>query len=129
MNPERCTATAKDGRPCHARPVDGGGLCAWHSPEWAAKRREWSQKGGAAKSAQARARKRLPAEPLSNEQLVSYLTVVFKGVIAGKVEPKVGTAAAAIAKTMTDIATAGAIDELQAEVETLKVALRRGGAA
>jgi hypothetical protein len=124
-----CRGTTKDGNPCAARPMPGRDVCPWHAPDLAQRRQEWSAKGGQQRSSQARAKKHLPTQLLSNEELISYLTVVFKGVIAGKVEPKVGTAAAAIAKTMTDIATAGAIDELEAEVETLKVALRRGGVA
>jgi len=125
MNPETCRATAKAGRPCHARPVDGAGLCAWHSPAWAAQRLAWSQKGGAAKSAQARARKRLPADPLSVEELVSHLTKVFLDVIGGDAEPRVGLAAASIAKTLTDIATAGEVERLAAELEELRALLAR----
>ena len=125
MNPEKCRATAKDGQPCNARPVDGQGRCAWHSPAWAAQRLEWSQKGGAAKSAQARARKRLPAAPLSAEELISHLTKVFLDVIGGNAEPRVGLAAASIAKTLTDIATAGEVERLAEEVELLRTMLAR----
>jgi len=129
MKAERCRAVTKSGKPCSARPVDAAGLCAWHSPAWAERRRQWSAKGGAARSNRERAKKHLPADPLGADELVAYLTVVFKGVISGRMEPKIGTAAAAIAKTMTDIATAGALDDLQAEIEMLKATLRRGGAA
>jgi len=86
---------------------------------------EWSQKGGAAKSAQARARKRLPAAPLSAEELISHLTKVFLDVIGGNAEPRVGLAAASIAKTLTDIATAGEVERLAEEVELLRTMLAR----
>ena len=100
-------------------------MCAWHSPAWAGTRLEWSQRGGAAKATQARARKRLPADLLSPEELVSHLTKVFLDVLGGNAEPRVGTAAATIAKTLTDIATAGEVERLAAELEDLKAMLAR----
>jgi len=71
----------------------------------------------------------VPADQLSADELTRYLGMVFKATIVGKMDPKIATASATVARTMVEIRTAGALEELQAEVETLKVALRRGGAA
>ena len=125
MSPEKCRATAKDGQPCGARPVDGVGLCAWHSPAWAAQRLAWSRLGGAAKSAHARARKRMPAELLSTEELAGHLTKVFLDVLGGNAEPRVGLAAATIAKTLTDLAAGAEVARLSEEVAELKSMLAR----
>jgi len=125
MNPDRCQATANSGKPCSATARAGRPFCVWHDPLAADERLELSRRGGAARSNAARARKQLPADPLSGEQLVSYLSVVFKGVISGRLEPRVGTAAATIAKTMVDIRGAGEVERLAAEVEDLRALLAR----
>jgi hypothetical protein len=126
---ERCVATTKVGNPCGGTAVPGENLCPWHSPSWAERRRAWSVKGGQGKSAAARAKKHLPAEPLSNDELLGYLTVVFKGVITRNLDPKIGNSAIAIARGMVEIRNAGEVERLAGEVEELRTMLRRGGAA
>ena len=101
---EHCQANNAEGNQCGAKPRPGRPVCLWHDPEAAELRRELSRKGGQARSNKARARKSLPADPMTAAELHSYLGLVFKGVIAGKIEPGVGTATATIARTMVDLA-------------------------
>ncbi len=111
MKPERCAAIAKDGRPCHARPVDGGGLCAWHSPAWAAKRREWSQKGGVQRSNQSRARKQYEAGTLSPSEVQGLLGTTLRAVISGQIAPGQGQAVAALARAAMTVREASEVEE------------------
>ncbi|MDP9355989.1 MAG: hypothetical protein M3Q71_10280 [Chloroflexota bacterium] len=119
MKPERCQAITKSGSPCGATPVPGAPLCAWHSPAWAEKRREWSRKGGAGRSNQVRAKKRLPAEALTLQEVQGLLGVAFKGVLAGRLEPNIGTALASIAKSMVAVAGAAEVEEQIAELRQM----------
>jgi len=108
---ETCEATTRTGSRCAAQAVDGR-HCPWHatSPEWVAKRSQWSAEGGRKRSNAERARKLLPDESLSVAQLHSYLGVVFRDVIAGKTEPGVATAAATVARTMAELAKASDLE-------------------
>jgi hypothetical protein len=115
---DRCQSLAANGKPCAAKVVDGT-HCAWHStaPEWVEKRRQWSAKGGANRSNDARAKKQLPAEPMTTAELHAWMGLIFKRVIAGKTEPNVGTAAATIAKTMAELSKASEMEERMAAIE------------
>jgi hypothetical protein len=74
VDPElRCRGTTRDGKPCAAHPRPGTDLCPWHSPDLAARRAEWSARGGAGRSNKQRAKRALPAEPLTAEEVHSYL--------------------------------------------------------
>ncbi len=119
MKPERCGAIAKNGKPCAAVPLPGDTLCAWHSPRWEEKRREWSRKGGAARSNANRAKKQIP-EVMSSEELAGWLCVVFKRVVTGQVESGVATAAAAVARAVIAVNEAGAIERLEARIGELE---------
>ena len=114
--PERCGAVAKNGKPCSATPVPGLTRCAWHAPEWAERRREWSRKGGTNKSNKARAAKQL-AEPMTPAELQSLLGVVLRGVVAGRVTPAVGNAAANIGRALVAIREATTTEERLAALE------------
>ncbi len=122
MKAERCQAITKNGSPCGATPVPGDTLCAWHSPAWAEKRREWSKKGGAGRSNQARAKKQLPDNVLTLQEVQALLGLTFKGVISGRIEPGVGTAAASIAKAM--VAVAG-VAEIEGQIAELRQMIDR----
>jgi len=114
---EKCQATAKNGKPCAAKPRPGRPYCLWHDPEAEDRRREISRQGGYASSNRARAKKALPADPLTNEELHSWLGVVFKGVIAGRIEPGVGTAGATIARTMAELTRSVELEQRIANLE------------
>ncbi len=119
MKPERCQAITKNGSPCGATPVPGDTLCAWHSPSWEEKRRAWSRKGGEARSNKSRAKKQLPDNVLTLQEVQGLLGLTFKGVISGRIEPGVGTAAASIAKAMVAVAGVAEIEEQIAELRRM----------
>jgi hypothetical protein len=83
----------------------------WHSPAKEGERQEWRRRGGVNRSNKARAKKELPAEPLSVAELHAYLGVVFRRVITGATEPGVATAAATVARTMAELAKTGDLEE------------------
>jgi hypothetical protein len=118
MNPDRCQATAKGGSQCGATARPNRPFCLWHddAPDAQEKRRLISQKGGQARSNKARAKKALPAEVLTAEEIRSYLGIVFRGVISGKIEPGVGTAAAGIARALLDVAKVAEVEEQVAQL-------------
>jgi hypothetical protein len=100
-----------------------------HSPEAAELRREASRKGGRNRSAKARAAAEIP-DAMTPEQLGGWLSLAFKRVLTGQLEPRVGTALAAIAKTLLDVETAAAqpsVDDLRDQVATLRAMIERGG--
>jgi hypothetical protein len=111
---DRCTATNKDGSPCSAQAVRGT-LCRWHDPALAAERAAWRAKGGANKSNKARARK--AAEGVSPPELQGLLSLVLRGVIAGRFTPGQATAAAALARAIVSVREATVIEERLAELE------------
>ena len=134
MNPERCQAVAKSGNPCTAVVQPGRPYCLWHDPEADEQRAEIARKGGAARSIQARAAKEL-REALTADALAAALSVAFMRVLAGKTEPKVGTAAATMAKAILecrDVADRPRIEALEEQAERFKAAIegtiiREGG--
>jgi hypothetical protein len=122
----RCIGTTKDGKPCAAKPRPGTQLCPWHSPDLAARRVEWSAKGGASKSNKARAKKALPDEPLSTDELLAYLSVAFKAVLSGKLTPNIGNALGTLARTMAEIRKT---TEIEARLDALEACANDRGLA
>lgn len=106
----RCAAANASGEPCQAQPVRADGFCYWHSPSVAEERAAKRREGGRARSNRERLKKRLPAEPLGAEELASYLSLVFRGLIAGKIDPPIATAAANVARTIRDISAWSDLD-------------------
>jgi len=113
--PTRCQATNQSGKPCSAAHWRDG-WCRWHHPDLTEQRKAWSAKGGANRSNKSRARKGLPAELMTMEEVQSYLGVTLRGVLGGKVDPGVGTAVANIARAMTTVAGAGALEQQIADL-------------
>ncbi len=116
-----CRATTKEGRPCSAEAVDGQ-LCRWHtqSPEWIAKRSEWSAKGGASRSNAARARAALPDAALTPAQLACVLSKALADVLGGTLEPGRANAVSGLARTLVTISEAV---ELEIRLTALEAAL------
>ena len=116
---ERCAATTQTGERCGAKPAPGLACCPWHTddPSWVERRRAWSRKGGANKSTAARAKKALSGDGLSSEELIVALSAVFKAVVSERLPAKVGTAAVAIAKGITDIRTSTEVEQRLAALE------------
>jgi hypothetical protein len=125
----KCSAIARSGSRCSAPVLPGSTFCFLHAPEMAEARREAGRKGGKARSAQARAAKQIP-DAMSAADLAGWLSRLFTDVVSGTVEPKVGTAAAAIARTLLDtnaIAAQPQLEELQDQLDTLRVMIERQG--
>ncbi len=112
-----CRGATKAGKPCAARPRPGTDLCPWHSDDLADRRREWSRRGGTNSSSKARARRQLPDGAMSAAELGGLLGLVLKGVIAGRVEPGVGNAAANIARALVSVREASEIEDRLRELE------------
>src|SRR5215207_2437967 len=111
-----CRGKTRAGKPCGATPRPGTDLCPWHTPELAEQRAEWSRTGGRNSSTKARARKNLPAEVLTTEELHSWLGIVFKKVITGTMDPPIATAAANVARTMAELGKTIAVEEQIADL-------------
>ena len=122
--PTHCQAINQRGKPCGAEPYRDG-LCRWHHPSLEADRKRWSAKGGAARSNKSRAAKALPAEILTTDELISWLSLVFKQTIVGKTEPPVATACANLARTIAEIRRGAEIEDRLADVERLMGAGKR----
>ena len=123
----RCLGQNKYGTPCSAAPA-ANGWCRWHDPDLADERAEWRRQGGKARSNAARAKKGLPAEPLTADEIRSHLGVVFLDVIGGRTEPGVGTAAASIARALLDVAKVAEVEQQVAQLrrDMTAFAERRG---
>lgn len=122
-----CNGITRGGQRCKARPLQGTSYCVAHTPEISDEQRKaWSAQGGANSSNEVRARKQLPGEVLSSEELASWLSVVFRKLIVGTIEPAVATAAANLARTMTEISRATDVqtrlEELQALIDQRRTA-------
>ena len=128
MKAERCQATTKSGKPCSATVV-ADGMCAWHAPSWADRRRQWSAEGGRRRSNAARAKKELPASVLSNDQLRGVLGLTIAKVLNGAVEPGVGSSVASLARAYVAVTEAGAVETLQSEVDELRTLISMRGSA
>lgn len=107
---ERCQAVTRSGKPCSATVV-ADGMCAWHVPSWAERRRQWSAEGGRKRSNRARAAKDLPAGVMTNDELRGLVGLTIKGVLAGRVEPGIGRAVFDGARTYVAITEATELEE------------------
>jgi hypothetical protein len=120
MTVARCRGINRGGKRCGARPITGTEWCINHSPDIADEtRKAWSAKGGRNSAARVRARKQLPGEILTSDELAAWLSVVFRQLIVGKIDPPIATAAANLARTMTEISRAADVQTRLDELEHL----------
>jgi hypothetical protein len=110
---ERCTATAKSGRPCTAQAYRDG-LCRWHHPDLEAERAAWRRKGGAGRATAQRAAKRLPS---TLQDVQALLLGAMRGVEAGALEPSRAQALAALARAVVVVHEHGALEARLAALE------------
>jgi hypothetical protein len=123
-----CSAIAKSGSRCRRPALAGKQHCLMHDPESAELRREAGRKGGRNRSAKARAAKLIP-DAMTAEDLAGWLSLAFTNVLSGRIEPKVATAAAAIAGRLLEAQTAAAqpsIADLEEQVAVLRAMVERG---
>lgn len=124
----RCNARNAAGSPCSATPVRPSGWCYWHDPALSAERDAARRKGGAARSNQARAKKRLPDAVLTPLELQGVLGRVLQDVIAGEIEPGVANAAANVSRALVAVREATELEERVVELERRAGTRREWGA-
>jgi hypothetical protein len=115
--PMKCSAIARSGNRCTTTVVTGSNFCYLHDPALVERRREAARKGGRNRSTKARAAAQIP-ETMSPADLAGWLSLLFKNVIEGRVEPRIGTAAATIAKVLLEVRTATALEQRLSELES-----------
>src|SRR5215207_2224217 len=99
-----CEATRRDGQPCRTPVVSGGRWCFGHSPELADKREQARRRGGKNRSNAARLSKLMPARLIP---VFARLEEALAAVLAGTLDPRQATSAAAVARAMAAILQAG----------------------
>jgi hypothetical protein len=121
----QCTGRTKAGARCRARALPGGKYCVSHDPAKVTELAEWRRQGGYASSNAARAKRALPAAPLSTLQMRAYLSKVFVELIAGDIAPNVATASAAVVRTLAELHR---LDEIEGRIAALE-AMQEGSQA
>jgi hypothetical protein len=123
----RCAAITRGGSRCPSPVVAGSTFCWTHDPQLDGARREAARKGGKARSAKARAAKQIP-DALTPDELAGWLSALFKRVLVGEIDPKVGHSCATIARTLLEARAAAEqprVDELAEQVELLRSLIER----
>lgn len=113
---DKCSGITKAGNRCPTTALPGRPYCLFHDPQAADLRRAGAVKGGQGKSNQARARKGIP-DAMAADELGGYLSLLFKGVMGGRIEARVGTAAATIARALLEVRNVTEIETRLAELE------------
>ena|SRR5215218_4838110 len=116
MKAVQCAAITRGGSRCASAVLGGSRYCWTHDPAAADRRREASKKGGKARANAERAKKLIP-EAMSADDLAGWLSLLFTNVMTGRIEPKIGTACATIARTLHDVKHATELEERIAELE------------
>ncbi len=117
--PVKCAGIKKGGARCTNAPMAGSRFCWVHDPDAVDARREASRLGGKAKSNASRARKHLPSGLLTTDDLLGLVGLTLRGVLNGKVEPGVGNAVFAGARTYVAVQQATDQEERLAALEAL----------
>jgi hypothetical protein len=112
----KCSAIARSGSRCGSPVLPDSAYCWVHSPEAAEARRAASAKGGKARSNRARAKASLP-EAMDAAELGGWLAALFKGVMTGRVEPRIGSAASSTARVMLQARELVEVEERLAALE------------
>src|SRR3954471_9765873 len=99
---DQCQGITKGGKRCRTKAQPGSTWCVFHDPARAEQRSQWSAKGGAGRSNTARARKGLPCEQLSTDELLAYLSLAFKQTLVQKLPAGVFNALANGARAMKE---------------------------
>ena len=103
-----CRATRKDGAPCSVRAIAGSAYCFAHDPAQAAARDAARCAGGRNKATHKRLAKIMPIRLLP---VWGQLERALAAVLDGSLDPKQATAAAAVARALAAILTAGEVEE------------------
>lgn len=114
---DRCSSVNKDGTACSGRPLPGKDRCAWYDPQMQQRVAAGRVQGGKAKSNAARAKKQLPAEAMTLDEIRGALSVALKGVLTGRLEPGVGNAVAALGRALVTVTEASDLERRLSELE------------
>lgn len=101
---KRCTATRRDGTPCGGWAIAGSAYCFAHDPERAEKRQAAHAKGGRNSAKVIRLRGLMPPRLMP---VFEQLETALADTLSGDLEPRVGSAAATIARAMVAVLIAG----------------------
>ncbi len=113
-DPKRCRAARKDSQPCPVTTLLADGRCFAHSEHTVAARADARRKGGRQSAKVHRLRGLLPPRLVpAFDQLEQALT----DVLAGTLDPKQATAAAAVARAMVSVLTAGELEQRVRDLE------------
>lgn len=112
----KCCAIAKSGSRCATAVVAGSRYCYLHDPAMADRRRDAAVKGGKARSNKARAAALVPAT-MTSQELGGWLSLLFRQTMVGKIEPKVATACATLARTLLVVHETAEIERRLDELE------------
>lgn len=115
--PAICTASTRSGKPCRNAVHPGEETCFFHLDPSHPARRESAARGGAARSNEARARRRAGDAEMTLADVRQLLGVSMTATIAGQIQPGVGSAMAALARAFVTVSEAGEIEERIARLE------------
>ena len=109
-----CGATRKDGTPCTAQVLGDSRYCWAHDPALAATRAETRRRGGQNRATSKRLARLMPVRLVPVwEQLEQALT----DVLAGSLDPKQATAAAALARALAAVLQVGELEQRLRDLE------------
>ena len=117
---QRCSATRKDGTPCRAQAL-ADGLCFAHSPLTADKRRAAARQGGRNHANVVRLQGLVPPRLLT---VYTRLETALAEVHSGELDPRAGTAMAALGRALVAVLTSGEIED---RLRTLEAKARDRG--
>ena len=117
-NPQRCTATRRDGALCTAQ-AGASGFCIGHSPT----AQEARRKGGYGKSRAERARKLLPARL---RPIAAILEDALSEVHRGDLNPRQAHAMASLAGALVRVISSGELEERMRVLESRLVSGNNG---
>ena len=103
-----CAASRRDGRPCTSRVLCDGTYCYVHAPDREHERHEARRRGGQHRAHAARLRALMPPRLLP---VFDQLETALADVLAGRLAPQQATAAAAVARALVTVLTAGELEE------------------
>ncbi len=117
----KCSSSTQNDEPCKAFAISDRGFCVSHDPEYQARKREGSRRGGVAKANARRAAKQWAAmgEQLATADLPAVLRACMFSVKTGTLEPAQAQAIASLAKTSVSITNE---IELEARLSALEAA-------
>ena len=105
---KHCTGIRKDGQPCGSQVLSDGTYCYVHAPGQADEREAARRRGGQNRANAVRLRRLVPPRLLP---VYDQLETALADVLAGRLDPRQATAAAALARALVTTLQAGELEE------------------